>query len=89
MAETLRELGFFVSTKLNCGEREMTEAIREFGNELVRGGVGLFYYAGHGVQVGGRNYLIPVDAGIQAEDEVKYFAVDAGLVLSKMESAGN
>jgi formylglycine-generating enzyme required for sulfatase activity len=89
MAEALRELGFMVTVKLNCSAREMTEAIREFGNKLVSGGVGLFYYAGHGIQVDGRNYLIPVDADIRAEDEIKYFAVDAGLVLSKMESAGN
>jgi formylglycine-generating enzyme required for sulfatase activity len=89
MAQVLRELGFSVTMKLNCSQREMTEAIREFGNELTRGGVGLFYYAGHGIQVGGRNYLIPVDADIRAEDEVKFFSVDAGLVLSKMESAGN
>lgn len=89
MTQVLRELGFTVTTKLNCSRREMEEAIREFGNELIRGVVGLFYYAGHGMQVGGRNYLIPVDADIRAEDEVKYFAVDAGLVLSKMESASN
>lgn len=89
ISQVLREFGFSVTTKLNCSHREMTEAIREFGNELVRGGVGLFYYSGHGMQVGGRNYLIPVDADIQSEDEVKYFTVDAGLVLSKMESAGN
>lgn len=89
MAETIRELGFSVTLKLNCGLQDMTEAIRQFGNELVRGGVGLFYYAGHGMQVGGRNYLIPVDADIRDEDEVRFFSMDAGLVLSKMESAGN
>jgi formylglycine-generating enzyme required for sulfatase activity len=89
MAETLQELGFSVTTKLDCSAREMTEAIREFGNALVHSVVGLFYYAGHGTQIGGRNYLIPVDADIRAEDEVKFFSVDAGLVLSKMESAGN
>ena len=89
MAEIIRELGFSVTLKLNCGLQDMTEAIRQFGNELVRGGVGLFYYAGHGMQVGGRNYLIPVDADIRDEDEVRFFSMDAGLVLSKMESAGN
>ncbi|MBW8004048.1 MAG: hypothetical protein FVQ80_18990 [Planctomycetes bacterium] len=89
MAQALRELGFSVSTKINCSQKEMFEAIREFGNELVRGGVGLFFYAGHGMQIGGRNYLIPVDADIKAEDEVRFQSIDAGLVLGKMESAGN
>ena len=50
---------------------------------------GLFYFAGHGVQVKGRNFLIPVDAQIQREDEVAYNSVDVGQVLDKMESAGN
>jgi len=68
ISQVLRELGFSVTTKLNCSHREMTEAIREFGNELVRGGAGLFYYAGHGMQVRGRTYLVPVDADIRSED---------------------
>jgi hypothetical protein len=49
--------------------------------------VGLFFYAGHGIQVEGRNYLIPVGADIQTEADVKYKAVDAGLVLDYMEEA--
>jgi len=51
--------------------------------------MGLFYYAGHGVQVGGNNYLVPVKAVIQSESDVKYGCLDAGLVLGKMEDAGN
>ena len=67
----------------------MAEAIRVFGNQLKAGGAGLFYYAGHGMQVKGRNFLIPVDADIQNEDEVPYRSVDANEVLSKMETAKN
>ena len=89
MTAALQELGFSVTTKVNITARDMTEAIRDFGIKLTEGGVGLFYYAGHGMQVEGRNYLIPVDADIQAEDEVKFFAVDVGLMLSKMDTAGN
>src|SRR6185295_11482083 len=51
--------------------------------------VGLFYYAGHGMQVRGANYLIPVNADIEREDEVQFQAVDANAVLSKMDSAKN
>ncbi len=89
LSQALGELGFAVTTKLNSSHKEMFEAVRDFGKELARGGVGLFFYAGHAVEVGGTNYLIPVDADIQAEDEVRFASIDAGLVLSKMESAGN
>jgi len=60
-----------------------------FGDELKKGGVGLFFYAGHGVQVGGINYLVPIGADILREDEIIDEGVDAGSVLRKMESAGN
>lgn len=49
MAETLRELGFSAMIRTNADQQEMWNAIRDFGNELVKGGVGLFYYAGHGM----------------------------------------
>ena len=67
----------------------MEEAIEEFGNRLKRGGVGLFYYAGHGVQVSGVNYLLPVGARINKESDVRFQAVDAGRVLAEMENANN
>lgn len=89
MAELLEICGFEVSLYLNIGHQEMEVAIREFGKKISRGGIGLFYYAGHGMQVKGVNYLIPVDSSIQAEDEIKFKAVDANFILGKMESAGN
>ncbi len=89
IARTLQGLGFQVIQKENAGLKEMQEAIRVFGDRLKGGGVGLFYYAGHGMQVKGRNYLIPVNTDIQREDEVTYNGVDANLVLEKMDSAKN
>jgi uncharacterized caspase-like protein len=67
MAATLRTLGFDVTSGLNVNQREMKRLIREFGQKLKGGGSGLFYYAGHGVQSTGRNYLIPIEADIQSE----------------------
>jgi len=67
----------------------MHEAIRAFGDELRGGGIGLFYYSGHALQVRGRNYLLPVRAMIEREDELVYRTVDVGAVLDKMESARN
>jgi len=86
----LRETGFTVITKLNASMREIGMAVREFGDRLRQGGgVGLFYFAGHGMQIKGRNYLIPVGAEIAREDEVAYEAIDPQAVLDKMEAAGN
>lgn len=87
MADILRRLGFEVEERTDLGYVEMNGAVEAFGRKLRSGGVGLFYYAGHGMQVNGANYLIPVDAQIEDENEVRYKAVDAGLVLAKMEQA--
>jgi hypothetical protein len=67
----------------------MEEAIDGFFHKLRGGGAGLFYYAGHGIQVAGSNYLIPVDARVSSEADVKYNGVNVGLVLGKMQDAGN
>ena len=86
----LVELGFTVMKRENLDQLQMERAIREFGDQLKeQQGVGLFYYAGHGVQVDGENYLIPIGAQLEREDEVKVHAVNAGLVLNKMERARN
>jgi uncharacterized caspase-like protein len=65
----------------------MRQAVREFGDRLQKGGTALFYYAGHGVQFKGRNFLIPVSADIRHEDEIEDQALDANLILAKMDSA--
>ncbi|HEV7682048.1 MAG TPA: SUMF1/EgtB/PvdO family nonheme iron enzyme [Pyrinomonadaceae bacterium] len=89
MAKTLRDLGFEVLSGSNQSKRQMESLIREFGLKLASGGTGLFYYAGHGLQVGGSNYLVPVDAEIPEEDEVQYQTVPLDLVLTKMTMAKN
>jgi hypothetical protein len=89
MAELLSTLQFKVTLKKNVDRRAFEESIRHFGRQLSNGGVGLFYFAGHGMQVEGRNYLVPVDARIESESDVRYEAVDAGYILGKMEDARN
>lgn len=89
-AQALRELGFEVAYGEDLTQNDMKRAVREFGAKLRRvGGVGLFYYAGRGVQARGENYLIPVDATPQSAEEIEYEAVPAGLALAQMEAAGN
>lgn len=89
MANALQKLGFKVILKNNATQKEMKQALREFGEELKRGGTGLFYYAGHGIQNQGRNFLIPVNADIQTEAEIEDQSVDLNLVLRYMEEAHN
>ncbi len=90
MADALREVDFEVMEYLNMETMsDMKRAIRDFGKKIQNGGVGLVYYAGHGVQVGGRNYLMPTHAEIYAEEEVEYEAVDVGFVIAQMEIARN
>ncbi len=90
MANALRETDFDVIEYINLKTfADMKRAIREFGSKIQNGGVGLFYYAGHGIQVSGRNFLIPTEAEIYTEDEVEYESVDVGFVLAQMESANN
>ena len=87
MSETLRALGFEVLAHENIGYREMRRAIAEFGERLSADTVGLFYYAGHGLQVNGKNYLVPTDADIKSERYVSAEAVDAESVLVNMQDA--
>jgi len=90
MATVLKQVGFDVILKTEIPNKdEMKRAIREFGRKLEKGGVGLFYYAGHGLQVDGINYLIPVEAQIYNQEEVEYECVEAGFVLAQMENARN
>ena len=90
IARALKDLGFEVILKENITQQGFVGALREFGTRLKDGNAtGLFYYAGHGMQVKGANYLIPVDAAIEGEDEIRYQSIDANQVLDKMEQAGN
>jgi len=89
MARTLRGLGFTVLLHENVGKRAMEDAMLEFGRRIAEGGVGLFFYAGHGMQVRGRNYLVPVDARIQEEAATRVAAVDVDLLLEQLSAARN
>jgi hypothetical protein len=87
MARVLENQGFKVIRVEDVTTRDMKAAIDNFGRELENYDVGLFYYAGHGIQVKGLNYLVPVDANIQSEAQVEYDCIQADRVLSFMEVA--
>ena len=88
MAAALTAAGFDVILKTDADQQAMDEAIATFGDTLKqKGGVGLFYFSGHGVQVAGENYILPVGDALERESDVKYRAINAGQVIDAM--AGN
>lgn len=89
IAKSLWQLGFQVTLLHDANLRQMEEALEQFIQLLQRGGTGLFYFAGHGVQVGGENYLIPVESRINRQPDVRYEAVPVGRILGAMENTGN
>src|SRR5687767_12338269 len=71
MAQALRGAGFNVILKTDADQRGMKDAVRTFGDALKRsGGVGLFFYAGHGAQLSGENYILPVGDAIRSEADL-------------------
>jgi hypothetical protein len=85
IADKLRALGFDVMLRTETTRREMTRAISEFGGKLAAGNIALFYYAGHGMQVKGKNFLIPVDAEIDNEEMVRTEGIDVDRLLERLK----
>ena len=82
MTKTLRQVGFEVIQATDANRKSMQDAFVKFGRKLnEEGRVGLFYYAGHGVQVDGQNYLLPVDVEIRSEAEVRLQGINLNEVL--------
>ncbi|MFN5037032.1 MAG: YARHG domain-containing protein [Bradyrhizobium sp.] len=91
VAETLQRLGFALvggQAQVDLDKAGFDAAIQRFGSQLMGADVALFYYAGHGIQVRGTNYLVPVSANPTREADVDFQMVDVGLVLRQMEGAG-
>src|SRR5262249_11727623 len=87
IANVLRKLGFDVIEGRNLDKRGMEQKIQEFGVKLASANVALFFYAGHGMQVGGDNKLVPVDAKLTSPGDLKRATIDMALVISKMGAA--
>src|SRR5262249_5417395 len=77
MAAVLKQIGFQVIAVENATKPAMERAVAEFGHALTPGSVALFYYAGHGLQLNGHNFLVPVDAEIATEADVRLQALDS------------
>jgi Caspase domain len=91
IARTLKDLGFTLigdGAQLDLDKAALDRAVQTFGRQLQGAEIALFYYAGHGVQVRGSNYLVPVDANPAREVDVDFQMMDVNLVLRQMESSG-
>jgi uncharacterized caspase-like protein len=82
----LKTLGFEVELVLNGSRGEMLEGLRKLEAKLEQGDTALFYYAGHGVQVNGQNFLVPVGADIQGENDVEYESMPLNRILTGIQS---
>lgn len=87
MAAALQRTGFEVIIATDATQKEMNRAIAKFGDRLSQDAVALFYYAGHGMQVRGKNYLIPIDAEIKSESSVRVESVDVDGVLDQLSTS--
>lgn len=85
MSSTLKNLGFEVIERIDANKQSMEQAIREFSKKLPNYNVALFYYAGHGVQVDGLNYLIPTDAKLEDKSDCKFEAISVNYVVEEFE----
>jgi len=91
MVTVLKQVGFEVMLLKDASLQKMKEAIQAFGEKLKKGGVGLFYFAGHGVQYQGKNYLFPISAmqSVNVAELLPYETLDVGYLLATMEGAKN
>ena len=88
MASALEGAGFKIIKETDADQAKMVEAVRTFGAELKRrGGVGLFYFSGHGTQIDGENYLLPVGEQFASLEDIKRRSVTALAVVEAMASA--
>src|SRR5580704_6306620 len=88
IATELRGLGFTVTARNNLTLREFSRLVDDFAGRLQSGDLALFYYSGHGMQVGRENYLLPVDFEAASPADVPYAAYPANRVRDKLERSG-
>ncbi|HEX2552669.1 MAG TPA: caspase domain-containing protein [Microvirga sp.] len=86
VSAALRDLGFDVVEGRDLDRRGMADAVRRFSRKLPGSEVALFFYSGHGVQIGDSNYLLPTDAKIETSSDIKFDTISVGAILEEMEA---
>ncbi|MFN9659905.1 MAG: caspase family protein [Cyanobacteriota bacterium] len=87
VARALQDIGFKVMLILDADKRTIIEQVTSFSRSLGSGEIGLFYFSGHGIQMEGETYLVPVNAQLSYPDDAQYDAVPLGRVLTRLESS--
>jgi TPR repeat protein len=87
LAATLQRSGFEVTQGIDLNHADMVRTIREFASKTLGAELAVFFYAGHGLQVAERNYLLPVNAGLDTEADLDFEAIPLALVVDNMERA--
>jgi uncharacterized caspase-like protein len=86
VAAVLRDIGYQVTLRQNTGLRELIESLREFSVRAPKASVRMLFYAGHGVQVKGRNYLMPIDADPKSEEDIPRQSADVGEFIDRLSA---
>ncbi|MFK5984947.1 MAG: SUMF1/EgtB/PvdO family nonheme iron enzyme [Pseudomonadota bacterium] len=89
IAAALEELGFEVVLGTDLNREQINQKVSEFSPMLKKADIGFFYFAGHGFQYNGENYLVPVAFNINSENDIPHEALSTGRILKKMDLAGN
>jgi len=87
MAQALRQVGFTVTSRSDLGKQQFEETLKTFTRDAASADVAVVYYAGHGMEMGGTNYLVPVDATLAADSDVDFEAVPLDLVMRSVDGA--
>ena len=88
LANALRSIGFEVVERRDATRDAMAAAVRDFSERLRGADIALFFYAGHGIQMNGENYLLPVDAKIESQADVRFNTINLTDIRQEMEGAG-
>jgi uncharacterized protein YcfL len=87
--EVLESRGFDVIFKENSTKKDMKTTLNSFYEKISKGGVGMFYFSGHGIEVDGQNYLIPIDAKLDEKSDAEFEAISLNKITKKMQNARN
>jgi len=85
----LEKRGFEVIYLEDGGKKSIRNSLEKFYKKIKKGGVGMFYFSGHGIEVDGKNYLVPIDAKIEEKSDTEYEAVALNKITKRMQNSGN
>jgi len=85
----LGKRGFKIIYLEDGSKKSMRNSLDKFYKKIEKGGVGMFYFSGHGIEVDGQNYLIPIDAEIEEKSDTEYEAIALNKITKRMQNSGN